>query len=131
MLVVEYKTRRIERIPSVFTCSLLGRSPPPVCHERGGGSLFPAESVEEMCSPSVQLLGRDYKVQKVILLQKAQILYINDILLWQNVADQCCHFLDGFSQLWMVLEKNSKYVQNYLEISVLNMFLKILHNGRS
>jgi hypothetical protein len=50
----------------------------------------------------------------------------NQVLLQQNLLDQNHYFLDGFSQLRMILDKNYKYVHNCLEMSFLNMFLKIL-----
>jgi hypothetical protein len=42
----------------------------------------------------------------------------------QNLSDPFYDFLDGFSRVRMVVEKNIKNVQNRLEISFLNMFLK-------
>jgi hypothetical protein len=35
------------------------------------------------------------------------------------------YFLDHFSWLRIVIDRNQRYVQNHLEISVLNLFLKI------
>jgi hypothetical protein len=51
----------------------------------------------------------------------------NRFLARQNLLDQCRHFLDEFSQLRMVLDRNERYVQNRLEISFLDLFLKILY----
>ncbi len=55
----------------------------------------------------------------------------NRFLPWWNLSDQCCYFLDGFSQLRMGLEKNFKYCQNRLKRSFLDMFLTILYDVSS
>jgi hypothetical protein len=52
----------------------------------------------------------------------------NRFLPRQNLSHPIYDFLDGFSQLRMVVEQNQKYVQNRLEISFMNMFSKILYN---
>jgi hypothetical protein len=51
-----------------------------------------------------------------------------EVILQQNLSDQCFHFIDGFSRPKIVLEKIIKYVQNRPEMSCLNRFLKILYN---
>jgi hypothetical protein len=45
----------------------------------------------------------------------------------QNLSDPYHSVLHEFSQLWMVWDRNWKYVYNFLEITFLNMFVKILY----
>ncbi len=42
-------------------------------------------------------------------------------------TSQCCHFLDWFSQLGMVLDRNYRYVQNRLEIISVNLLIKVMY----